>query len=107
MSAYKVVGKSGSPIKTSATIHPGEVLLMEIEARQLKKSEFATQLNIQPSQLSELLHQKRHVNAPMAIKLETLLGIDAEFWMRLQTTYDITVERKRLELVDSPLAQCA
>ncbi|MFN0172998.1 MAG: HigA family addiction module antitoxin [Saprospiraceae bacterium] len=97
MPAYKVIGKSGIHIKTPETLHPGEVLLMELEARQLKKFEFATQLNIQPSQLSELLHQKRHVNAPMAIKLETLLGIDAEFWMRLQTAYDIAVERKRLE----------
>ncbi|MBK6998186.1 MAG: HigA family addiction module antidote protein [Lewinellaceae bacterium] len=97
MPAYKVIGKSGIPIKTPETLHPGEVLLMELEARQLKKFEFATQLNIQPSQLSELLHQKRHVNALMAIKLETLLGIDAEFWMRLQTAYDISVERKRLE----------
>lgn len=96
MAAYKVTGKSGVAIKTPETLHPGEVLLMEIEARQLKKSEFAAQLNIQASQLSELLHEKRHVSAPIAIKLETLLGIDAEFWMRLQTSYDIAIERKRL-----------
>jgi addiction module HigA family antidote len=96
MSAYKVIGKSGNPIQTPETLHPGEVLLMEIEARQLKKSEFASQLNIQSSQLSELLHGKRHIGAQMAIKLEVLLGIDAEFWMRLQATYDIAIERKRL-----------
>lgn len=71
---------------------------MEIEARQLKKSDFAAQLNIQPSQLSELIHEKRHVGAQMAIKLEVLLGIDAEFWMRLQAAYDISIERKRLAM---------
>ncbi|MFN0213986.1 MAG: HigA family addiction module antitoxin [Saprospiraceae bacterium] len=98
MSAYKVIGKSGNPISTPETLHPGEVLLMEIEARQLKKSDFAAQLNIRSSQLSELLHEKRHISAAMAIKLETLLGIDAEFWMRLQTAYDIAVERKRLAM---------
>ncbi len=98
MSTYKVIGNSGNPIKTPVTLHPGEVLLMEIEARQLKKSELAAQLNIQASQLSELLHEKRHISAQMAIKLETLLGIDAEFWMRLQASYDIAVERKRLAL---------
>lgn len=98
MSEYKVIGKSGLPIKTPATLHPGEVLLMEIEARQLKKSDFAAQLNIQPSQLSELLHEKRHVGAQMAIKLEVLLGIDAEFWMRLQAAYDISIERKPLSM---------
>ena len=78
------------------TLHPGEVLQMEIEARKLKKSEFAAQLNIQASQLSELLHEKRHISAQMAIRLETLLGIDAEFWMRLQSAYDIAIERDRL-----------
>ena len=98
MPAHKVIGKSGNPIPPPATLHPGEVLLMEIEARQLKKSEFAAQLNIQASQLSELLHEKRHISASIAIKLETLLGIDAEFWMRLQTSYDIAVERKRLAM---------
>ncbi len=96
MSAYQVVGKSGAPIKPVVTLHPGEVILMEIEARGLKKFEFAAQLNILPSQLSELLHSKRHVSAQMAIRLETLLGIDAAFWMRLQTAYDIAVERARL-----------
>jgi len=64
----------------------------------LKKSEFAAQLSIQPSQLSELLHGKRHVSAQMAIKLEHLLGIDAEFWMRLQGAFDIAAERGRLAL---------
>jgi len=69
---------------------------MEIEALKLKKTEFAAQLNIQASQLSELLHEKRHISAQMAIRLETLLGIDAEFWMRLQSAYDIAIERDRL-----------
>lgn len=78
------------------TLHPGEVLQMEIEALKLKKTEFAAQLNIQASQLSELLHEKRHISAQMAIRLETLLGIDAEFWMRLQSAYDIAIERDRL-----------
>ncbi len=51
------------------TLHPGEVLQMEIEALKLKKTEFAAQLNIQASQLSELLHEKRHISDQMAIRL--------------------------------------
>jgi plasmid maintenance system antidote protein VapI len=38
------------------------------------------------------------VSASVAIRLESLLGISAEFWMRVQTSYDIKVERQRLEL---------
>lgn len=55
-------------------------------------------MEIEARQLSELLHEKRHVSAQIAIKLETLLGIDAEFWMRLQTAYDIAIERKRMAM---------
>ncbi len=74
---------------------------MELEARQIKKADFAVQLGIKPSQLSELLHKKRHVSAQMALRLEALLGIDAEFWMRVQTAYDIAIERRKLIPVEA------
>lgn len=95
MNNYQIIGKSGSPIQTDVTLHPGEVLAMEIEARNLKKTEFAGLLHIQPSQLSELLHGKRHISAALAIKLEQILEISAEYWMRLQVAYDLAVERQK------------
>ncbi|MEO6757910.1 MAG: HigA family addiction module antitoxin, partial [Saprospiraceae bacterium] len=61
----------------------------------------ASQLNIKPSQLSELLHGKRHVSAQMALRLEALLHIDAEFWMRVQSAYDLAVERQKLKNLTS------
>jgi addiction module HigA family antidote len=97
MTSFKVIGKQGVPIQTNITLHPGEVLAMELEARGIKKADFAAQLGIKPSQLSELLHEKRHVSAQMALRLEALLGIDAEFWMRVQTAYDIFVERRKMK----------
>jgi HTH-type transcriptional regulator/antitoxin HigA len=45
--------------------------------------------------LSELLHGKRHVSAALAIKLEKLLNIEAEYWMRIQVYYDLFVERHK------------
>ena len=92
----KVLGKSGQPIAASVTLHPGEVLAMELDTRSLKKIDFATNLNIKPSQLSELLHQKRHINAQMAIKLEKLLGIDADFWLRIQMAYDLAIAKREV-----------
>jgi addiction module HigA family antidote len=96
MTSFKVIDRQSIPIQTDAILHPGEVLAMELEARQTKKADFAAQLGVKPSQLSELLHEKRHVSASMALRLEALLGIDAEFWMRVQTAYDIAVERRKL-----------
>lgn len=92
---YQIISRSGSPIHTDVTLHPGEVLAMEIESRGFKKIEFAGLLLVQPSQLSELLHGKRHVSAALAIKLEQLLDISAEYWMRLQVAYDIAIERQK------------
>lgn len=96
MASFAVLDKNGHPITTNVTLHPGEVIALELEARGIKKADFAAQLGIKPSQLSELLHEKRHVSAQMALRLEALLGIDAEFWMRVQSAYDIFVERRKM-----------
>jgi len=42
-------------------------------------------LGIQPGNLSELFKGKRNITAVLALKLEELLGISAEFWLNLQT----------------------
>lgn len=97
MASFIVLSKKEHPITTDVTLHPGEVIAMEIAARGIKKSDFAAQLNIKPSQLSELLHEKRHVSAQMALRLETLLSISADFWLRVQSAYDLDIERQKLK----------
>jgi addiction module HigA family antidote len=99
MNTYKdIKQKREKKLQSDVLLHPGDVLQMELEAREIKKSDFALQLQMRPSHFSELLHAKRNVSASVAIRLESLLGISAEFWMRVQTSYDIKVERQRLEL---------
>ena len=95
MSNYKVVNSNGKEIFTDVSLHPGEVLQMELAARNIKKSEFAELLGIKPGHFSELLHGKRHVSAATALKLQKLLGIPAEYWMRVQVYHDLFVERNK------------
>jgi HTH-type transcriptional regulator/antitoxin HigA len=95
MSDYKVVNRRGKEIFTDVSLHPGEVLQMELAARDIKKSEFAEKLGMKPGHFSELLHGKRHVSAATAIKLEKLLDIPAEYWMRVQVYHDLFVERTK------------
>ena len=97
MKTYKVTDKKGKEIFTTETLHPGEVLEMELSARSIMKSQFAQSMGIKPGHLSELLHGKRHVSASTAITLEKLLGIAAEFWLRVQMRYDLQVERNKLK----------
>lgn len=95
MSNYKVVNSRGKEIFTDTALHPGEVLQIELEARKLKKTEFAELIGMKASHFSELLHGKRHVSASTALKLEKLLDISAEYWMRVQVYYDLFVERSK------------
>lgn len=104
MNNFQVVDNKGTQITTDETLHPGEVLEMEIEARNYKKTAFAALLQMRPSQLSELLHGKRHVSVALALKLEALLGINAEYWMRVQVSYDLEMERRKGGLLKSSAA---
>ena len=95
---YKVVDKNKEIITTDEVLHPGEVIDMELEARGFKKGIFANQLNIKPTQLSEILHGKRNINAMLALKLEQILSIEAGFWLRLQNDYDLAIARQMMSL---------
>jgi antitoxin HigA-1 len=95
MNNYMVVDKKGEEVLTDVTLHPGEVLALELEARGLKKTEFAEKIGMRISHFSELIHAKRHVSEDLALRLEKALDIDAEFWMRVQVKYNL--DKKRVE----------
>lgn len=96
MPNYKILNRRGKEISTNISLHPGEVLAMELGARGIKKSVFAAQIGMSPAHFSELLHGSRHVSAATALKLEKLLGIAAEYWMRVQVYHDLFTERNKL-----------
>ena len=75
MPDYKVVNSRGKEIFTDINLHPGEILQMELAARNIKKAAFAELLGMKPGHFSELLLGKRHVSAATALKLQKLLDI--------------------------------
>lgn len=87
----------GDIIHSKVPIHPGEILREEIETRGIKKKYFARELDIAPSNLSELFAGKRNINAEMALKIEQAIGISAEFWLRVQNRHDLTIVRNKHE----------
>lgn len=96
-SSYRITGAEEQELESREHIlHPGYLVEMEIEARGLQKQEVAAQLGIQPGHLSELLKEKRHVSPLMALKLEKVFEIDAEYWLRVQLKYDLTKAREKL-----------
>ncbi|MCP5332426.1 MAG: HigA family addiction module antidote protein [Pseudomonadales bacterium] len=79
-------------------IHPGEILLEEfmkpmgITARQL-----AADMDVSPSRISELVNGRRPITADTALRLGLYFGMDARFWMNLQTEYDMRVATRELK----------
>lgn len=73
--------------------HPGSLLLDEIKFRNLNQKEIANQMEIQPSLFNEIIKGKRALTADIAILLEKILEIPADYWMRLQSQYEIDLAR--------------
>ncbi len=89
-----IFDKQGNELKTLTAFHPGEFLQEEIEERKLKKSELAKQLGLLPGHLSELFKGKRNINARLAVRLEKVLDVSAEYWLGLQSAYDLSQARE-------------
>jgi addiction module HigA family antidote len=92
-----VFDKEGKELRTPVAFHPGEFLQEEVEERELKKSDFAREIGLLPGHLSELFKGKRNINARMAVKLEKVLGVSAEYWLGLQSSFDLA-QARQLEL---------
>ena len=76
--------------------HPGEFLLEEIEERGLLKKDVAKELEILPHHLSEIFAGKRNISAKLALKIEKLFNISAQYWLGMQMEYDLYVARHEL-----------
>lgn len=75
-------------------MHPGFYLKKELRLRKITQKDFAHDLGVQPSHLSELVTGKRNFTKQLAIKLEQLLHIPAATWMRMQAEHDYRVKKE-------------
>jgi addiction module HigA family antidote len=90
-------------------VHPGEILLEEfLQPMGLSQSRLASSLGVSPRRINEIVLGKRRVTADTALRLSRFFDMSAEFWLELQTDYDLDVAKdklsKRLEQEVRPLA---
>jgi addiction module HigA family antidote len=82
-------------------IHPGEVLAREfLEPMHISAYKLSKETGLSQTRLSQIIAGKRSVTAETALKLGKFFNIPAEFWMNLQTLYDI---EESLKLHDKEL----
>ena len=73
--------------------HPGEVLKDELKSRNIKQKEFAADIGMQATMLNEIINGKRAITPQIAIIIEKALKIEADFWLNMQSQYEIDTER--------------
>jgi len=80
-----------------APVHPGEVLLEEfLEPMQISQYRLAKDISVPPRRINEIVHGKRAVTADTALRLSRYFGTSGRFWLNLQASYDLDVQRDRL-----------
>jgi antitoxin HigA-1 len=76
--------------KFSNPFHPGEILLEEfLEPLDFSQRGFAKKIKWSPRKLNEIIKGKRNITAMTAIDLSRALGTTPEFWMNLQSAWDL------------------
>jgi addiction module HigA family antidote len=76
--------------------HPGRLLKRELSARRLSANRVALDLGVPSGRVTDILNGRRSISADTAVRLGRYFGNSAQFWLDLQSQYDIAViERER------------
>ena len=80
-----------------APIHPGEVLMEDfIQGFGITQNKLAVSIGVPPRRINEIVHGKRAITADTALRLGKYFGTSAQFWLNLQTHYDLDVAQDRV-----------
>ncbi|MGF3056661.1 HigA family addiction module antitoxin [Microbacterium sp. YY-01] len=78
-------------------IHPGEILMEDfIEGFEITQNRLAVSIGVPPRRINEIVHRKRGITADTAIRLARYFGTSEEFWMNLQSNYELRLQRRAL-----------
>ena len=76
-------------------IHPGEILADDLEEIDLSPKKLADIIKVPPNRLYQLLAGKRSMTADTALRLSRYFGMSADFWMNLQSAYELDLARQQ------------
>ena len=78
-------------------IHPGEVLLEEfLKPMGLSQNRLGLDVGVHPRRINEIVLQKRRITADTALRLARYFGNSPQFWLGLQTDYDLDIAMDKL-----------
>jgi addiction module HigA family antidote len=76
-------------------IHPGEHLAEELKALDMSAAELARQLGVPTNRITQILNGTRAITGDTALRLAHFFGTSAEFWLNLQSLYELRVAESK------------
>ena len=77
-------------------IHPGEHLAQELKELGVSAAELARQIDVPVNRVTGIINGQRSVTADTALQLGHWFGTSPEFWLNLQTLYELRLARKEV-----------
>src|SRR5467141_2621049 len=72
-------------------IHPGEILADELKELEISPTELSRQISVPPNRISQIIAGKRAITGDTALRLGHWFRNSAQFWLNLQSSYDLRV----------------
>ncbi|WP_420959527.1 HigA family addiction module antitoxin [Brucella sp. IR073] len=81
---------------TMLAVHPGRILKRGLEARDMSVNKLALALRLPSSRIVDILNAKRGISPDTALRLGRYFGNSPQFWLNLQTAYELSVAEREV-----------
>jgi antitoxin HigA-1 len=81
---------------TLTPIHPGEHLAEELATLKMSAAELARRIKVPTNRVTEILNGQRAITGDTALRLGHFFGTSAQFWLNLQSIYDLRVAEQKI-----------
>ena len=88
---------------TLIATHPGEHLAEELKVLGMSAAELARKMKVPPNRVTRILNGTRTITADTALRLAHFFGTSAQFWLNLQSLYDLRVAHQKVGKSIKPL----
>jgi addiction module HigA family antidote len=77
-------------------IHPGEHLAEELQALDMSAAELARKIDVPTNRVTQILNGTRAITGDTALRLAHFFGTSAQFWLNLQSLYDLRLAQEKV-----------
>lgn len=77
-------------------VHPGVILKDELDTFGITPTEFARQIDVPPNRISQIISGKRSITGDTALRFGHWFGVEAEFWLNLQSQFELAIADREI-----------